>query len=431
MKITIYRGTKEIGGTLIELKSSRSRILIDAGYPLFLNGQPIDDDVARLQYERLLELGVLPKISGLYAWNEAQFDAVLISHAHLDHYGLLKYINGNIPIYISSGTKKIIGISQLFKLAESYDLNTIEFSMYEPFQIGDFLVKPYLMDHSAFDAASFEISSEGKTVIYTGDFRGHGRKSVCFERFINIATKQVDILLTEGTMFGRPEEKVMTENDLENKLVEEILLHNGPILFQTSSQNTDRIVSFYKTALRLQRTFVVDVYTANVLFELRELGNKLPYPSEDYGNIKVFYPYRLTQKIFNKIGEDYAKRFSSYHISKESLSKQQDKIVMAVRPSMKRDLEKCNLHNGLFIYSMWQGYRNNDYQLNFEEYLENAGFEMQQIHTSGHASIADIKRIIAELNPKKVVPIHTMVPEAFTNISNKIELKNDGEEFEI
>ncbi|HVI39845.1 MAG TPA: MBL fold metallo-hydrolase RNA specificity domain-containing protein, partial [Anaerovoracaceae bacterium] len=195
--------------------------------------------------------------------------------------------------------------------------------------------------------------------------------------------------------------------------------------------NIDRIVSFYKTAIRLQKTFVVDIYTANVLFELRQLGNKLPCPSKGYENIKVFYPYKLTQKIFNEIGEEYASRFSSYHISKERLSEQQDKIIMTVRPSMKRDLEKCGLRNGLFIYSMWQGYRDSKYQLNLEEYLKNAGFAIKEVHTSGHASIADIKRIITELDPRKVIPIHTMVPEEFTNISDKIALKNDGEEFEI
>ena len=46
MKITIHRGTNEIGGTLIELKSANMRILIDAGYPLFLNDKPIDDSIA-------------------------------------------------------------------------------------------------------------------------------------------------------------------------------------------------------------------------------------------------------------------------------------------------------------------------------------------------------------------------------------------------
>jgi Cft2 family RNA processing exonuclease len=40
MKAIIYRGTHEIGGTLIELSSGGSRILLDAGYPLSMNGKP-------------------------------------------------------------------------------------------------------------------------------------------------------------------------------------------------------------------------------------------------------------------------------------------------------------------------------------------------------------------------------------------------------
>ena len=67
MHITIYRGTKEIGGTLIELRTNATRILIDAGYPLFLNNEPIDDDLAKLLHTELLALGILPKIEKLYA----------------------------------------------------------------------------------------------------------------------------------------------------------------------------------------------------------------------------------------------------------------------------------------------------------------------------------------------------------------------------
>ncbi len=63
MKVIIYRGTKEIGGgTFLELQSRANRMLIDAGYPLFLNNKPIDDSVASLGPKALLELGVLPDI---------------------------------------------------------------------------------------------------------------------------------------------------------------------------------------------------------------------------------------------------------------------------------------------------------------------------------------------------------------------------------
>lgn len=431
MNITIYRGTHEIGGTLIELKTKSSRILLDAGYPLFLNGAAIDDKVSSLPYDELLALGVLPKINGLYKWDVPQFNALIISHAHLDHYGLLKYIHPDIPIYLSAGTDHLIKISQVFQICEDYSFSANIFKMYQPFLIGDFIIKPFLMDHSAFDAASFEISGEGKTIIYMGDFRGHGRKAVCLERFINGAAKQADILLTEGSMFGRQDEMILTESELEKYIENEIRGCVAPVLFQSSSQNIDRIVSFYKVALKLGRTFVVDVYTANILYELRQLGNNLPYPSNEYANIKVFYPYRLTQKIFNEIGEDYAKRFSAFYLPKEKLSQDQNNIIMMVRPSMLKDIEKCGLRNGIFIYSMWQGYRDSEYQKNFEQSLKNAGFIAKALHTSGHASVSDIKRLITGLDPKKVIPIHTMIPNAFTDISDKTELKEDGLEFEI
>ena len=80
---------------------------------------------------------------------------------------------------------------------------------------------------------------------------------------------------------------------------------------------------------------------------------------------------------------------------------------------------------------MWQGYRDSQYQQKFEKYLQNSGFKLMALHTSGHASVSDIKRLIAGLNPKKVIPIHTMTPDAFMDFSDKTELKEDGQEFEI
>jgi len=431
VNITVYRGTHEIGGTLIELRTACSRILLDAGYPLFLNGKPIDDHISSLPSGQLLSLGVLPDIKGLYRWDCPAFDAVVISHAHIDHYGLLPYIHESIPVFISAGTKKLIEISQRFKICDAFTLNAHIFQMYQPFSAGDFRIKPYLMDHSAFDAAAFEITSEGKTVIYTGDFRGHGRKAVCLDRFITQVPRGADALLIEGTMFGRQDEQVLTEEELENEAVDMMNHCSGPVLFQSSSQNIDRLVSFFRASLKAKRLFVIDVYTANVLFELRQLGNNLPYPSEQYSNIKVFYPYYLTQRVFNEIGGEYAKRFSALHMPKDKLKEVQNQAVMLVRPSMIKDIERCRLENGTFLYSMWQGYRNSEAQLKLEQMLQSAGFLIKSLHTSGHASVSDIRRVMIDVNPKKIVPIHTMTPDAFEGISGKVEIQTDGISFNI
>ena len=430
MQITIYRGTKEIGGTLIEIKTATNRILIDAGFPLFLNNKPIENHIAKLPYSELLALGVLPKITGLYAWDKPDFNAVVISHAHIDHYGLLKYINFAIPVYMSPGTERLIRISQLFKIYDSYDVDIRKFQLYQSFQIGDINLKPYLMDHSAFDAAAFEINVESKTVIYSGDFRGHGRKAACLDRFLAGAKKHPDILLIEGSMLGRLDEKIMTEKELEDAVVERMRGRNVPLLFQCSSQNIDRLVSFYKAALRLKKIFVVDIYTANVLHELRQLGNKLPYPSQEYRNIKVFFPRRLTQKIFDQVGEEYARRFSEYHISREQIKEMQNRIIMACRPSMRMDVERCGLQNGVFLYSLWSGYRDNEYQQLFERSLKKRCFSLETLHTSGHASVGDIKRVIKEIDMQKLVPIHTLHPDTFHEFSDRTEIKADGVAFE-
>jgi len=431
LKITIYRGAKEIGGTFIEIKTSSTRILLDAGYPLFLNGDVINRDIQSLNTDELLSLGVLPSISGLYYWDYKSFDAVIISHAHTDHFGLLKYINPEIPVYMSKGTEALIRLSQQFKIAEAFNLNIHAFELYKNFCVGDISIMSYLMDHSAFDAAAFEIQAGGKTVIYSGDFRAHGRKSICFEKFIKNAKKKADTLLVESTVLGRTEQKTLSEDDLENLIVQRMRDVDGPLLFQSSGQNIDRLVTFNRASIKLNRIFVVDVYTANVLHELRQLGNNLPYPSNDYPNIKVFYPYRLTKKIFNEIGENYARRFSAYRISRQQLEQIQNKIMMICRPSMLGDLKSSKLKNGVFFYSLWSGYRTSEYQQRFESELLNMNFSIETMHTSGHASVSDIKQLIDELDPKRIVPIHTLKPEDFLGFADNVFLSEDGIEFDV
>lgn len=431
MKLTIFRGTKEIGGTLVEVKSNMTRILIDAGYPLFLNNKPIEKKIASLDSHTLLSLGVIPKISGLYKWDEPTFDAVLISHAHLDHYGLLQYIHPTIPIYLSEGTEMIIRLSQTFKIYAQFPINSKTFKMYENFQIGNFTIRPFLMDHSAFDAAAFELMTEGKTLIYTGDFRGHGRKSVCLDGFIRQASKKADVLLVEGTMLGRTDELPRTESDLEEEIVRDLRNHLYPVLFQCSSQNIDRLVTFYRASIKSNRLFVVDIYTANVLYELHKLGSSVPYPSLEYKNIKVFYPLFLTDKVFKVIGNEYAYRFSEFRISRSQLENEQSNVMMIVRPNMLIDIRRCGFIGGLLYYSMWRGYRDDKKQIKFESEIKSLMFEIKLLHTSGHASIPDIQRLITGLNPQKIIPIHTMLPQEFIGISDKTDLKEDGVEFEI
>ena len=102
---------------------------------------------------------------------------------------------------------------------------------------------------------------------------------------------------------------------------------------------------------------------------------------------------------------------------------------MLVRPSMQKDLERCSLLGGYFFYSMWQGYCDSVYQQSFEKWLNEKDFRDIYLHTSGHAKVSDIRRLIDGLQPKKIVPIHTLEPGAFLSYSDKVELQEDGVAF--
>ncbi|HYE69066.1 MAG TPA: MBL fold metallo-hydrolase [Anaerovoracaceae bacterium] len=438
MQLTIYRGTKEVGGTMIEIKSKKNRILLDAGYPLFLNGEVIDEALVKRPYQELLELGVIPKVKGLYRWDTPTFDGVLISHAHSDHFGLLKFIHPDIPIYLTETTDKLIEMNLTFPIPDYSHRKRITVQMYEPFCVGDIWIKPYRMDHSAFQAAAFEIKCEGKRILYTGDFRGHGRRGEYLERFLKEAEMDPDLLLIEGTTLGRTGEAERTEEELEAEFKQVIVNQQGTeesggiVLCQPTSQNIDRVISFYKAAKACGKIFVMDIYTANLLYELKKLGNNdLPVPSLWRPDIRVFYPMLLTKKMEKLLGKKYSKRFRAYGISGKGIHRKQKEIVMLVRPSMLADLKLMRLKNGTLIFSQWQVYRDKPYQLRLEEYLKSRGFTDCYLHTSGHAFEEDINKVIKGLSPKEIVPIHSFCPEEFAKLHKNVTLRQDGIPFEL
>jgi ribonuclease J len=104
---------------------------------------------------------------------------------------------------------------------------------------------------------------------------------------------------------------------------------------------------------------------------------------------------------------------------------------MVARPSMWEDIRSAGLKNGLFIYSLWNGYRDNYYQNEFEYLLNKIGFSIYAMHTGGHATMSDINKVLQELKPRRIIPIHTMAPELFINLADQILLKKDGETFYI
>ena len=133
-----------------------------------------------LSTRELIQKGVLPAVDGLYNDATRLIDGVILSHAHADHFGLMNFLNPEIPVYLGEATHEILKLNNIF-LGQKYHISHPNyFDKGKPFKIWDFTITPFWADHSAFDAYSFLIETGGKSIFYSGDFRSHGRKAGAF-----------------------------------------------------------------------------------------------------------------------------------------------------------------------------------------------------------------------------------------------------------
>ena len=387
MEINIIRGQNQIGGSIIEVSSKNTKIILDVGSNL-------DDKEI-----------VVPEIEGLFK-GEAKYDGVLISHYHSDHEGLATKILPKIPIYMGEKSHEIHKVTREY-IKKEYLKEPKTFKPEEEFLIGDIKITPYLCDHSAFDSHMFLLECEGKKILYTGDFHSNGRKF--FQSLLNKLPK-VDALITEGTNLSN--DKIgkinLTEKELEKKGIEILEGNDRPVFVLMAATNIDRIVTFYKIANATKRLFLLDTYAGQIT---ATIGGNIPNP-RTFFNVKIFQ----TSSSKHDILENYPKN----KIWKNKIAK--SNFLMCVRTSMKKYLEsypnEFSFEGCTLFYSMWEGYKKQKDMKEFLEFMEEKGVKTISLHTSGHADEKDFDKLIKKVEPEIIVPIHTENSEWFKRYEN-------------
>ena len=434
MNLTIHRGTHEIGGTCVELATRDARIIIDVGLPFKLpSGEEINlEEVYRLQPNELIEKGIAKDVPGLYLWDKDRKppDAILITHPHLDHFGLLPFVKPNIPLFMSKGTQLMIGkVSNLFNKIDQ-DLSDVRLlEAWKPFDFKGFRITPFLADHAGFDARGFLIEADGKRVFYTGDFRGHGKKAISFEKLIERPPKDIDYLITEGTHIENEESSYKDEGDIENAIVDIFQKTKGLVFLSFSSQNIDRIVTIYNACSKAGRKFVIDPWTAYVLDVAKELSPKIPHAHFDpCDTFRIFYTKGKHSDLLaeTELLFGFPKKV---HIGYEEIEGK--KGCIAIRNTYftrKRFKAKDFLDDAVLVWSQYDGYLKEDEKVFWKE----ASIPILQIHVSGHVTMNELKRFIKAFDPKHIIPFHTPNPEKFReHFGSKVMVISDGQSLEL
>ncbi len=356
VSITVYGGAGEIGGNQVLVKGGQARLLFDFGSRMgfdstffsdFLNVRP------NTSLHDRLAIGSLPRIPGIYRADhmlppgydvvdrvkyprllpadspylhlkdletyeehkaragKGGVHAVFVSHAHLDHTGMLGFLHQEIPLICSHDTAVLIkaidavtapsfrteaitsklpviklnGPNSTFPDSPRID-NVGEVNR-ECRELADGGCEPVegakvtliAVDHSVPGAASFVCEIDGKRILYTGDIRFHGTLPMKPKDYAKKVGPGIDIMICEGTRIGC---KTMTkEADVLAALKKRIKDVKGLVFVDFSWKDTTRYETVRKAAKSYRRTLVINAKLAYLLKQLNA------YPDAD-SNVKVF-----------------------------------------------------------------------------------------------------------------------------------------------
>lgn len=393
MKITIHRGTDQIGGCVTEYEHKGWKLFVDYGEQL--PGSPKSNP---LEIEGLTK-GDLTK------------SALLITHYHGDHIGCMKELPKELPLYIGKLGRDIqLALSEHLSYVDENQhmiierLNTSrEFSPGQLFSIGPFNVMPVTIDHSAFDAYAFKIEADGVSVFHTGDFRTHGFRSKKLRKMLEQYVGEVDYVVCEGTNVSRPDSTSCTEAELQKAFEDALIQKIGHIVY-LSSTNIDRLFSFYHAALRAGMPFFVDAYQKRVM-DIVANSDSLWSKSKLY-RYGEYEPLTLFRK-----GNDFT--YNDKFV--ETIRDKGYVLIARANPRFDKLISELPSEKKKYL-SMWQGYldeRKEAYNAALAKALE-GGYEY--LHTSGHCDIRSMKNLFRLLHPKAIIPIHTDSPDKFAEL---------------
>lgn len=181
----------------------------------------------------LLDAGIYPSGKGEDAYPRFELfskpiDAIVISHAHLDHSGAIIRAHSiwpDAPIITTTATKALlepflhdiavqgsvddeteVQFIERNSAIDTYNaISTVNFNEWTPIS-HNLKIKLHPAGH-LLGAAIVEINADSSTIVYTGDFSTHSQELTSGAKILNIA-KNADVLICESTYYH-------TERDID------------------------------------------------------------------------------------------------------------------------------------------------------------------------------------------------------------------------
>ena len=398
-------------------------------------------------------------------------DGVILSHGHMDHFQHVAMLDEDIPVFCTATTKTImeaaeeigrggfgadvinVGKRSLSTLAggaffpgahrvvsESVPRAIKLVGLRERFDAGAMHAELYPVDHSVPGAAAIVLTTDdGRTIVYTGDLRFHGRAGHLTKAFSDaLANSQPDVLIAEGTRIDKEEPD--SEDSVREECTRLVSQARGALAMVSFAwKDTTRYQTMLEVARETGRTLAVSAKLAYLLHKLNTLPDPPARPVSEEPDVRV-YLKRKESMLYSKgdyVGTKYDMGYAAKWDKKDSSTLRTEHYDSGVRAyQISADPGKYLLHldyyelnelidlrpppGSIYISAVSEPF-SIEMELDKERltnWLRKFGvnppdFEPRYVHASGHASGPELIEMIRQIRPKTLIPVHTEHPEIF------------------
>lgn len=447
LRLTVLGGAGEIGGNKILLEDAGSGLLLDFGMSFARRGQFFEEYLKPRPAAGLTDLlvtGVLPAVPGLYRLDLLEMErhfkmpvhdvpaaqAILLSHAHLDHAGHVGFLDERIPVYCSPLCHATIEAMALSRSRdfETEMLNFLPRPALRPYDYvvprrfetveGEFTAAAKSchalpVDHSMLGCTAFLVRTSHGNILYTGDLRFHGPEAHQSEAMLEAAaTEGVWMLITEGTRLDSTERR--TEEDVFAECLEAVRGCAGPVIVDFAPRDLYRLSTFLGIAREIGRSLVVLPQDAFLLEHLHGMHPLVPDPKRE--PILILKERKGSGTYRDQDYPTWERQVLRWPTvgTAEELRPASLGLILA--------LSFWDIHNlidlgvgddALFIHSASEAHSEEQAadERRLYNWLDLLGVRARlRSHASGHAGQPDLVRMVRRLRPEILVPVHTEVP---------------------
>ncbi|MEM4260221.1 MAG: beta-CASP ribonuclease aCPSF1 [Candidatus Woesearchaeota archaeon] len=422
VRLTFLGGAREVGRSCLFLQTPESRILLDCG----IN---VADSNQMYPYLEAPE------------FNIKELDAVIISHAHMDHCGLLPYLfkyGYRGPVYCTAPTRDMMSLLQLdfIKIQRDDGLDpiytseeikecvkhTITLEFEEVTDITpDVRITLYDSGHILGSAMiHLHIGNGLHNILYTSDMK-FAKTSLLGAAATNFP--RLETLIVESTYGGKDNIKANPRDEDEkfSKMITDTINGRGKVLLPVlGSGRAQEIIVLIDRLIREKMITEVPVYIDGMVWDITAIHTAYP----------EFFNNTVRQLIFNKDNNPflakYIKRIGSAKERKDVIEEEGPCIILATSgmlvggPSVEYLKQLGENPKNMLIFTCYQGEGSlgKRIQRGEREFMFNNGtanpeilklkMEISNIEITGHSDRRELINFISRANPrpKKIIINH-------------------------